>query len=125
MDPAACFGVGSQKLYGGYILDGSMMFICRRGNESERFDTIRHESWHVLQDLQDCDLKDENNLETVFTITTEDIEEFRNDPLRGHLYSEAVMASEAEAFEAAEALTAWQIDQLFEIQIEQCNAVNP
>jgi hypothetical protein len=49
--------------YGGYALDGRELVLCSRGDRAERLDTIRHEAWHVLQDLQNCSIKDEGLLQ--------------------------------------------------------------
>jgi hypothetical protein len=47
-----------QNWYGGYAVDGRELALCSRGDRAERLDTIRHEGWHVYQDLQDCSIKD-------------------------------------------------------------------
>ena len=43
---------------GAYAVDGSELVLCPDRDPEEQMTTIRHETWHVLQDLQDCSLDD-------------------------------------------------------------------
>jgi hypothetical protein len=53
-------------LFGNYYVDGSLLNLCSIGDSNERMDTIRHEVWHVYQDLADCNLKDDVPVVAVF-----------------------------------------------------------
>ena len=53
-------------LYGDYYVNGSVMNLCEVGDRAERMDTLRHESWHVYQDLRDCSLVDVTALKPAF-----------------------------------------------------------
>jgi hypothetical protein len=44
--------------YGGYEIHGNDFSLCSRGDKVDRLNTVRHESWHVYQDLKDCNIKD-------------------------------------------------------------------
>ena len=54
-------------LYGNYAANGSVMNLCEIGDREERMDTLRHEAWHVYQDLaRDCSLADLTPLRPAF-----------------------------------------------------------
>ena len=53
-------------LYGNYTTNGSVMDLCEVGDREERMDTLRHEAWHVYQDIRDCSLVDLTTLKPAF-----------------------------------------------------------
>ena len=53
-------------LYGNYASNGSVMDLCELGDRVERMDTLRHEAWHVYQDIRDCSLVDLTTLKPAF-----------------------------------------------------------
>ena len=54
-------------LYGNYATNGSAMNLCEVGDREERLDTLRHEAWHLRQDLAtECSLADLTPLQPVF-----------------------------------------------------------
>ena len=53
-------------LYGNYAANGSVMDLCEVGDREERMDTLRHEAWHVYQDIRDCSLVDLTTLKSAF-----------------------------------------------------------
>ena len=53
-------------LYGNYASNGSVMNLCEIGDRVERLDTLRHEAWHLYQDLRDCSLADLTVLSPAF-----------------------------------------------------------
>jgi len=55
-----------QEIHGNYYLNGSLLNLCSKGDRADRLDTMRHESWHVLQDLQDCSITDSTPLRSYF-----------------------------------------------------------
>jgi hypothetical protein len=46
------------RLHGAYNDSGHGIHLCAKGSKQERLRTIRHESWHLIQDLRNCNIKD-------------------------------------------------------------------
>ena len=53
-------------LYGDYLVNGSAMNLCEVGDREERRDTLRHEAFHLYQDIRDCSLSDLTPLKPAF-----------------------------------------------------------
>ena len=53
-------------LYGNYATNGSAMNLCEVGDREERMDTLRHEAFHLYQDIRDCSLTDLTPLKPAF-----------------------------------------------------------
>ena len=53
-------------LYGNYASNGSVMNLCKVGDREERLDTLRHEAWHLYQDIRNCSLADLTPLKPAF-----------------------------------------------------------
>ena len=53
-------------LYGNYDTNGSVMNLCEVGDREERLDTLRHEAWHLYQDIRNCSLADLTPLKPAF-----------------------------------------------------------
>jgi hypothetical protein len=102
--------------YGGYEVHGKDFALCSRGDKADRLDTVRHESWHVYQDLKDCNIKD-----SVMTAA------FSNGPtprmykeFAAKHYEPAHIQIEAEAFWAADTFDALTIANLLVQKGEEC-----
>jgi hypothetical protein len=103
--------------YGGYQYDGSTLALCDKGDKADRMDTIRHEAWHVYQDLKDCNLKDDVVVQPVFTagIVTP---QFLDSAAKN--YEKSQVTAEAEAAWAASTFDAEQINILMFTQAKSC-----
>jgi hypothetical protein len=103
--------------YGGYQYNGSVLALCSKGSSAERMDTIRHEAWHVYQDLRDCNLRDNVAAQPVFTagIVTP---EFLN--IAAKDYEKSQVTAEAEAAWAANTFDAEQINILMFTKAKSC-----
>jgi hypothetical protein len=102
--------------YGGYELHGRDLQLCSRGNKEERMNTMRHESFHVLQDLKDCDIKDKPiaavfNAEATPGMYKEHAAKY---------YEDDQVAYEAEAFWAADMFSATTIANLILQKGDEC-----
>lgn len=107
----------SKGVYGGYLTDGSALILCSVGDQAERLDTIRHESWHIVQDLKDCSLQDTGLLTAM--LPKESIPKQYHQAVTKD-YPSLVWHPEAEAFWAAHNLSAQQINYLLQRMGRQC-----
>ena len=107
------------RLYGNYESNGSVMNLCEVGDREERMDTLRHESWHVYQDLRDCSLVDVTALKPAFG---------NFGPSRAFVaqaakhYDKEDVAYEAEAAWAAHTFDATAIANLIIQRARECDA---
>lgn len=107
----------NQDIYGAYFTNGSALVICPRGDQDERFDTIRHEAWHMYQDMRDCSLTDTNTIEPVFQsglmppLLVEQISQ---------VYPAGAVTTESEAFWVAQVFDAYSIAKLVFLQAQKC-----
>jgi hypothetical protein len=106
-----------QGWYGGYLVTGDELVLCEVGTPQEKLNTVRHEAWHVYQDIRDCKLKDAVALSPVFTqgVVTDEYIAFA-----AKNYNPNLVASEAEAFWAAYTLDAEQINVLLYNKAKSC-----
>lgn len=103
--------------YGAYKVDGGELVLCKKGTTEERLNTIRHESWHVYQDLKDCSIKDRGGLATAFgSGSTPKV--FKE--LAAKHYSKENVPTEAEAQWAADTFDAISIASLIYQQATEC-----
>jgi hypothetical protein len=115
IDQALC--KQQQNWYGGYALDGSELALCSRGNRTERLDTIRHESWHVLQDLKDCSVTDKGMIRVAMGPTATP-SEYKG--IAAKAYEPKHVPTEAEAIWAADTFSALTIANLIFQQASEC-----
>ena len=108
-------------IYGAYFHKQARLVLCSKGSTEEKLDTLRHEAWHLVQDLQDCDLLDDG-LKPYGQIPKEAIDHFRR--ISGGNYEEKDLATEVEAYAAAETLSAKDITSYIRTLIASCNANN-
>ena len=107
-----------KKWKGGYNTNGSQLVVCNNtGTPEQRLETLRHEAWHVYQDLRDCSLQDTTRVPPVFLagVVPEDIKEWAAES-----YAPNQVASEAEAFWASDMFDADTIAKLLFIQAKTC-----
>lgn len=103
--------------YGGYETTGKELVLCRAGDSRDRLNTVRHEAFHVYQDLQDCDLADEGYVKPVFAV---DLVPTEIKTWAAKNYSKPLINAEAEAQWAAEMFTARQINVLLYQKAKAC-----
>lgn len=105
--------------HGGYRNDGAQLVLCPGATsaQNERLDTIRHESWHVYQDLKDCNLKDTAVARPIFT---DGIVPNEYKAYTAKNYTSDTALSEAEAYWAANTFNAEQINILIFSQAKSC-----
>lgn len=104
-------------LYGNYLHDGSRLNLCPVGDRDERLDTMRHESWHVYQDLADCNIRDTKYFSSVFGgrgVTSQ----FTSHASKH--YEAQFVPTESEAFWAASTFDALTIANLIIQKGEEC-----
>ena len=107
-----------KKWKGGYNTNGSQLVVCNNtGTQEERLETLRHEAWHVYQDLRDCSLLDTSHVAPVFLagVVPEDVKEWV-----ANSYPAGRVASEAEAFWASDVFDADAIAKLLFFQAKSC-----
>lgn len=107
----------NQGIYGAYFNDGSRLVLCRKGDFEERMDTLRHEAWHLIQDLKDCSLSDLYPVVPVFDrsmVPQEEREKIRE------FYPEERLDAEAEAFFVARIMSARQIQEVLVSEMKYC-----
>ena len=103
---------------GGYNTDGSILVVCTEGaSQEDRFNTLRHEAWHVYQDLRDCSLADTGRVVPVFLqgVVPDDLKEWT-----AERYPVSLVPSEAEAFWAADVFEPEVIAKLLFFQAKSC-----
>lgn len=106
-------------MYGAYFHKNRIMVLCSRGDQAERLDTLRHETWHLIQDAKDCDLSD-HDMKTL--IKPSEIPEEAKDRIRRlRLYPESDVALEAEATAAADELSASELTSILRNIKTACN----
>ena len=105
-------------VFGAYFTDGSSLIICSKGDTAEQQDTIRHESWHLIQDLQDCSLQDTTPLKPIFPISA--IPPSIRAGIANH-YPPSVLDVEAEAFFVASTLPPSVISDFLFYLISTCS----
>ena len=105
--------------HGGYSYDGSAFIVCANKQVSlaEKFDTVRHEAWHVYQDIRDCSIKDDVAVQPVFS---EGVVEPNFIAMASKGYHPSQVASEAEAAWAARTFDAEQINILLFTKAKSC-----
>lgn len=108
-------------IYGAYQHKQARMVLCYKGSTEDRLDTLRHEAWHLVQDLQDCDLLDDG-LKPYGQVPKAAIDHFRR--VSAGRYKEKDLAIEAEAHAAAETLSAKDITSYIRTLTARCNANN-
>jgi hypothetical protein len=102
--------------YGGYNVYGKDFAICNKGDRVDKLDTIRHEAWHVYQDLKDCDIKDGGLVVAFQSASTPRLyKEFA-----AKHYKPEHVSVEAEAFWAADTFDALTIATLLVQKGEEC-----
>lgn len=105
--------------HGAYKTDGTELVLCNRGDmtDEQRMDTIRHEAWHVLQDIGDCSLTDVSYPLPVLNpaYVHPEMREFA-----AKHYDVSLQPTEAEAFWMAEILDANQINALLYQKAKAC-----
>lgn len=106
------------KSYGGYRLDGADLSLCSRGDLVERLNTVRHEAWHVYQDLKDCSIADDVDLVPVFSDSPMPRAYKEN---VAKLYETQYVNTEAEAFWAADTFDANSIGNLIYQRAIECS----
>lgn len=104
-------------LYGRYQLNGSKMSLCSVGDQQERMNTLRHEAWHVYQDLSNCTVKDVAVLSPAFS--KEAIPLLYKEHASKY-YDDRVVATEAEAFWAADTFSALTMTNLIYQKASEC-----
>lgn len=109
-----------QRWWGAYATDGSELILCENAKSSprERLTTIRHESWHVYQDLKDCKLTDITSLSPVFTTGTVP-ESYIKYASRN--YDKADVPAEAEAYWAEGQYSAKELSDLIAKKAKHCS----
>ena len=106
-------------LYGDYLVNGSAMNLCEVGDREERMDTLRHEAFHLYQDIRDCSLSDLTPLKPAFG---------NFGPSRVFVaqaakhYDKEQVAYEAEAAWAAHTFNATSIANLISQRGRECGA---
>ena len=108
----------TKKWKGAYNTNGSQLVVCNNsGTQEDRLETLRHEAWHVYQDLRDCSLQDTTGVPPVFLagVVPEDIKAWVSNS-----YPAIEVPSEAEAFWAAEVFDADAIAKLLFFQAKSC-----
>jgi hypothetical protein len=102
--------------YGGYEVHGKELALCSRGDKSERLNTVRHEAFHVYQDLKDCNFTD-SGLSSAFSggATPRLYKDFA-----AKYYEPGEIQVEAEAFWAADTFDALTIATLLVQKGEEC-----
>ena len=105
-------------MYGAYKDDGTELHICPKGDHSERMDTIRHEAWHFIQDMSDCNLADKGVKPVYPGVSKAHIDRIEKEGL----YGQSEVLVEAEAFWAAETMTADKMADLVVDLRDYCRA---
>jgi hypothetical protein len=102
--------------YGGYEVHGRSLVLCNRGDQAEKLNTMRHEAFHVYQDLKDCSIRD-SGLSPAFSsgATPRFYKEFA-----AKYYEPGDVQLEAEAFWAADTFSAMTIATLLVQKGEEC-----
>ena len=108
-----------QGWYGAYALNGSAFTLCanKQVTLAEKFDTVRHEAWHVLQDMSDCSIKDDVALQPIFSAG---VVEPNFIAMASKDYRPSQVTSEAEAAWAAHTFDAEQINILLFTKAKSC-----
>jgi hypothetical protein len=105
--------------HGAYKLDGSELVLCANKDvsQAEKLDTIRHEAWHVYQDLKDCKLSDVTSLQPVFSTGVVEPDYIA---VASKQYLPNQVVTEAEAAWAASTFDAEQINILMFNKAKSC-----
>lgn len=105
--------------HGGYNFDGSAFIICanKQVDLAEKLDTIRHEAWHLYQDLRDCSIRDKAVLQPVFTAGVVSPNFIS---VAAKHYPNSHVTTEAEAAWAANTFSAEQINILMFSKAKSC-----
>jgi hypothetical protein len=118
--PVSFNGVPCDKgWHGGYAYNGSAFVVCANKQVSlqEKLDTVRHEAWHVYQDIRDCNIKDDVAVLPVFSVG---VVEPSFIAMASKGYHPSQVASEAEAAWAARTFDAEQINILLFTKAKSC-----
>lgn len=115
IDPAIC--KQEPNWYGAYNYHGDELALCTRGDQGERLNTIRHEAFHLVQDLADCKIKDIGMVQPRFR--SGGATSGYKDMAAKH-YAAALVPMEAEAAWAADTFDAYTITVLLAQQADEC-----
>jgi hypothetical protein len=95
------------SLHGAYNDAGHGIHLCAKGGKQERLKTIRHEAWHLIQDLGNCSIRDTHDrLRPAFDHVDQ---AYINKLTRAGQYPPNMIRVEAEAFWAMDHLSAADI----------------
>lgn len=109
-----------KRWFGAYATDGSELILCEnsKATQGDRLRTIRHEAWHVYQDLKDCKLTDQTPISPIFAPG-------KVPPLylqyASRSYPKPEVPAEAEAYWAEDSFTPDQISTLITQQAKRCS----